>query len=313
MERIALIGGGLIGQAWAIVFARAGHEVMMYDASPVTIEQAQINIASRLDDLTRFKLIDDPGEVLEHISYAVKPGDAVQGAGYVQESVPERVEVKREVYAELDRIIGADTIIGSSTSGIPASAFTESIACRSRCLVAHPINPPYLNPLVELCPAPWTDKIALDRTHDLMSKAGQSPIRVKKEVPGFIANRLQGALLSMALKLVEEGYASVDDVDIAIKDGIGLRWSFMGPFETIDLNAPGGVADYIARYGPLYEEIERSAAEPLAWDETLAGSIETERREALPLERLNERSEWRDRRLMALAAHKQLAAQKIGD
>lgn len=313
MERIALIGGGLIGQAWAIVFARAGHEVMMYDASPVTIEQAQINIASRLDDLTRFKLIDDPGEVLEQISYAVKPGDAVQGAGYVQESVPERVEVKREVYAELDRIIGADTIIGSSTSGIPASAFTESIACRSRCLVAHPINPPYLNPLVELCPAPWTDKIALDRTHDLMSKAGQSPIRVKKEVPGFIANRLQGALLSMALKLVEEGYASVDDVDIAIKDGIGLRWSFMGPFETIDLNAPGGVADYIARYGPLYEEIERSAAEPLAWDETLAGSIETARREALPLERLNERSEWRDRRLMALAAHKQLAAQKIGD
>lgn len=313
MERIALIGGGLIGQAWAIVFARAGHEVMMYDASPVTIEQAQINIASRLDDLTRFKLIDDPGEVLEHISYAVKPGDAVQGAGYVQESVPERVEIKREVYAELDRTIGADTIIGSSTSGIPASAFTESIACRSRCLVAHPINPPYLNPLVELCPAPWTDKIALDRTHDLMSKAGQSPIRVKKEVPGFIANRLQGALLSMALKLVEEGYASVDDVDIAIKDGIGLRWSFMGPFETIDLNAPGGVADYIARYGPLYEEIERSAAEPLAWDETLAGSIETERREALPLERLNERSEWRDRRLMALAAHKQLAAQKIGD
>lgn len=313
MERIALIGGGLIGQAWAIVFARAGHEVMMYDASPVTIEQAQINIASRLDDLTRFKLIDDPGEVLEHISYAVKPGDAVQGADYVQESVPERVEIKREVYAELDRTIGADTIIGSSTSGIPASAFTESIACRSRCLVAHPINPPYLNPLVELCPAPWTDKIALDRTHDLMSKVGQSPIRVKKEVPGFIANRLQGALLSMALKLVEEGYASVDDVDIAIKDGIGLRWSFMGPFETIDLNAPGGVADYIARYGPLYEEIERSAAEPLAWDETLAGSIETERREALPLERLNERSEWRDRRLMALAAHKQLAAQKIGD
>ncbi|MGH1482153.1 MAG: 3-hydroxyacyl-CoA dehydrogenase [Geminicoccales bacterium] len=313
MERIALIGGGLIGQAWAIVFARAGHEVMMYDASPVTIEQAQINIASRLDDLTRFKLIDDPGEVLEHISYAVKPGDAVQGAGYVQESVPERVEVKREVYAELDRTIGADTIIGSSTSGIPASAFTESIACRSRCLVAHPINPPYLNPLVELCPAPWTDKIALDRTHDLMSKAGQSPIRVRREVPGFIANRLQGALLSMALKLVEEGYASVDDVDIAIKDGIGLRWSFMGPFETIDLNAPGGVADYIARYGPLYEEIERSATEPLAWDETLAGSIETERREALPLERLNERSEWRDRRLMALAAHKKLAAQKIGD
>ncbi|MGI9417607.1 MAG: 3-hydroxyacyl-CoA dehydrogenase NAD-binding domain-containing protein, partial [Geminicoccaceae bacterium] len=141
MEKVALIGGGLVGQAWAVVFARAGHPVSLYDASPLTMEQAQINIASRLDDLTRFRLIDDPGEVLERVTYAIKPSDAVQGAGYVQESVPERVEVKREVYAELDRWIGDDTIIGSSTSGIPASEFTENLACRARCLVAHPINP----------------------------------------------------------------------------------------------------------------------------------------------------------------------------
>ena len=313
MEKIALIGGGLIGQAWAIVFARAGHEVALYDASPMTIEQAQINIASRLDDLTRFNLINDPGEVLERLRYAVTPGDAVAGVAYVQESVPERVDVKREVYAELDRVVSNDTIIGSSTSGIPASSFTENVACRSRCLVAHPINPPYLHPLVELCPAPWTDKTVVDRTHDLMARVGQAPIRVKKEVPGFIANRLQGALLTMALKLVEEGYATVDDVDIAIRDGIGLRWSFMGPFETIDLNAPGGVADYMRRYGPLYEEIERSVAAPLAWDDALAARIDADRRDSLPLDRLSERSEWRDRRLMALVAQKQIAKQKIGD
>lgn len=312
MEKIGLVGGGLIGQAWAIVFARAGHEVLMYDASPVTVELAEANIASRLDDLARFNLIEDPKAVIERIGYAIRLGDAVAGTDYVQESVPERVEVKRAVYAELDRAIGKDTIIGSSTSGIPASAFTENIACRQRCLVAHPINPPYLNPLVELCPAPWTDKAAVELTHDLMSRAGQSPIRIKKEVAGFIANRLQGALLTMALKLVEEGYASADDVDIAIKDGIGLRWSFMGPFETIDLNAPGGVADYMARYGPLYEEIERSAATPLAWDEALASGIEAERRKNLSADQLGERCEWRDRRLMALAAHKQAAAQKIG-
>lgn len=312
MEKIALVGGGLIGQAWAIVFSRAGHEVVMYDASPVIIEQAQANIASRLDDLARFNLIDDPKAMLDRIGYAIRLGDAVAGADYVQESVPERVDVKREVYGELDRYVGEKTIIGSSTSGIPASAFTEKLACRSRCLVAHPINPPYVTPLVELCPAPWTDKTAIDRTHDLMTRVGQSPIRVKKEVPGFIANRLQGALLTMAMKLVEEGYASVEDVDIAIRDGIGLRWSFMGPLETIDLNAPGGIADYMARYGSLYEEIEKSAAAPLAWDEALAGRLEASRREKLPADQLGERSEWRDRRLMALAAHKQLAVQKIG-
>ncbi len=313
MERIALIGGGLIGQAWAIVFARAGHEIMMHDASPVTIEQAQINIASRLDDLARFNLIEDPKAVLGRIGYAIRISDAVAGADYVQESVPERIEVKREVYDELDRAIGQDTIVGSSTSGIPASAFTENLACRSRCLVAHPINPPYVTPLVELCPAPWTDKIVVDRTHDLMTRVGQSPIRVKKEVPGFIANRLQGALLTMAIKLVEQGYASAEDIDIAIKDGIGLRWSFMGPLETIDLNAPGGITDYMARYGPLYEEIEHSSAAPLVWSEALSSHLEASRRKALPLDRLGERSEWRDRRLMALGAHKQLATQKIGD
>ena len=313
MEKIALIGGGLVGQAWAIVFARAGHPVTLYDALPLIMEQAEANIASRLNDLTRFKLIEDPDDALGLISYAIKPGDAVQGAGYVQESVPERVEVKREIYAELDRWIGDDTIIGSSTSGIPASAFTENLACRARCLVAHPINPPSVTPLVELCPAPWTDAKVVDRVADLMTSAGQSPIRVRKEVPGFVANRLQGALLTMALRLVEDGVCSVEDVDIAIRDGIGRRWSFMGPFETIDLNAPGGIADYIQRYGPLYQDIERSTKEPLEWSEDLAGSVETERRQHLPADQLAERSEWRDRRLMALAAHKRVADEKIGE
>ncbi|MDH3664393.1 MAG: 3-hydroxyacyl-CoA dehydrogenase [Alphaproteobacteria bacterium] len=312
MQKIALIGGGLVGQAWAVVFARAGHPVTLYDASPLIMEQAEANIAPRLNDLTRFRLIDNPDAVLGRISYAIKPGDAVAGADYVQESVPERLDVKREVYAELDRFIGDDTIIGSSTSGIPASEFTENLACRARCLVAHPINPPSVTPLVELCPAPWTDAKVVERVAELMTSAGQSPIRVKKEVPGFVANRLQGALLAMALRLVEDGVCSVEDVDIAIKDGIGRRWSFIGPFETIDLNAPGGIKDYMARYGPLYEEIERSAEDPLEWSDALASRVEAERRKRLPADGIPERSEWRDRRLMALAAHKRVADEKIG-
>ena len=312
LDNIAIIGGGLVGQAWAIVFARAGHRVAFYDASPITMEQAQINIASRLDDLTRFRLIDDPGEVMERIVYAIKPSDAIQGADYVQESVPERVDVKCAVYAELDRWLGKDAIIGSSTSGIPASDFTEKLACRARCLVAHPINPPSVTPLVELCPAPWTEKAVVDRVFDLMTSVGQSPIRLKKEIPGFVANRLQGALLTMALRLVEDGICSAEDVDIAIRDGIGRRWSFMGPFETIDLNAPGGIADYVERYGPLYEEIERSTKTPLDWSETLAAKVEAERRQYLSVQDIPERSEWRDRRLMALAAHMHAADDKIG-
>jgi len=313
LEKIALIGGGLVGQAWAIVFARAGHSVALYDASPIVLEQAEITLASRLNDLTRFRLIDDPDAVLGRISFVIKPADAVAGAGYVQESVPERLEVKRAIYRELDQIIGDDTIIGSSTSGMPASAFTENLACRARCLVAHPINPPSVTPLVELCPAPWTESSVVDRVFDLMAHAGQSPIRLKKEIPGFVANRLQGALLTMALRLVEEGVCSAEDVDIAIRDGIGRRWSFMGPFETIDLNAPGGIADYMARYGGLYEDIERSSEGHVRWSETLAARLESERRGHLPADKIAERSEWRDRRLMALAAHKKVADDKIGE
>ena len=313
MERIALVGAGLIGQAWAIVFGRTGHEVMLYDAEPAALKRARDGIAARLADLAGFRLVDDAHAILGRIGYATGLAEALDGADYVQESAPERVEVKRELYAELDRLAAPDAILASSTSGIPASAFTEHVAGRQRCLVAHPINPPFVTPLVELCPAPWTDPAVVDRTHDLMSRVGQAPIRLKKEVQGFVANRMQAALIGAALRMVADGVASAADIDTAIKHGIGLRWSFMGPFETIDLNAPGGIADYLRRYGPLYQAIEGEHG-PLEWTaDPLLRQVDEERRAALPAERLPERSAWRDRRLMALAAQKRDAAAHIGE
>ena len=313
MERIALIGAGLIGQAWAIVFGRAGHEVVMFDAEPAMLEQARRTLAARLDDLESLGLVEDAGAALGRVRYAATLGEALAGADYVQESTPERVEVKRPIYVELDRLAAPDAILASSTSGIPASSFTEGLAGRARCLVAHPINPPFVTPLVEICPAPWTDPAVVDRTHALMLKVGQAPIRLKREVQGFVANRMQAALIGAALRMVQDGVASAEDVDIAIRDGIGLRWSFMGPFETIDLNAPGGIADYLRRYGPLYQAIEREHA-PLDWsDPGLIGKVEAERRQRLPADQLGSRSGWRDRRLMALAAHRQAATEEIGE
>jgi 3-hydroxyacyl-CoA dehydrogenase len=313
MEKIALVGGGLIGQAWAIVFARAGLDVMLYDAQAGALKQARDAIALRLEDLAGFGLVPEPRAVLGRIGYATGLAEALDGAAYVQESTPERVEVKREVFAELDRLAAPGAILASSTSGIPASRFTEHLSGRQRCLVAHPINPPFVTPLVELCPAPWTDPAVVDRTHDLMMRVGQAPIRLQKEVQGFVANRMQAALIGAALRMVKDGVASAADVDTAIKDGIGLRWSFMGPFETIDLNAPGGIADYLRRYGPLYQAIEAEHT-PLDWTEAaLLAGVEAERRARLPTGRLCERSAWRDRRLMALAAQKRAAAEQIGE
>ena len=305
MERIALVGGGLVGQAWAIVFGRAGHDVMLYDAEPGALKQAHGAIAARLEDLAGFGLVEDAAAAQGRVRFAGTLGEALASADYVQESTPERVEVKREVFAALDRLAAPDAILASSTSGIPASAFTEDLEGRGRCLVAHPINPPFATPLVELCPAPWTEPAVVERTHALMSKVGQAPIRLKREVQGFVANRMQAALIGAALRLVKDGVAAAEDVDIAIRDGIGLRWSFMGPFETIDLNAPGGIADYLRRYGPLYQAIEAEQAAPLDWtDAALLAQLEKERRAQLKAERLPERSAWRDRRLMALAAHR---------
>lgn len=186
---------------------------------------------------------------------------------------------------------------------MPASTFTEGLRGRHRCLIAHPANPPYLLPLVELCPAPWTSADALQRTRDLMLQARREVAVLRREVDGFLLNRLQGALLAEAFRLVADGVAAPGDIDTVLKHALGLRWSFMGPFETVDLNAPGGIADFCARYGGLYEALQRQMP-PRAWDPALVDRFAEARREALALDGIPQRQAWRDRRLMALAAHK---------
>ena len=159
----------------------------------------------------------------------------------------ERADVKREVYEQIDGIAGPALVIGSSSSGIPASTFTEGLGIAPRCLIAHPINPPYVIPLVEMVPAPWTEEETVARCWRLMEEAGMEPVRLTREIDGFIANRLQAALLWEAFRLLEGGYATAKDIDTTISAGLGRRWAFIGPFETIDLNAPGGLADFCAR------------------------------------------------------------------
>ena len=171
----------------------------------------------------------------------------------------ERADVKREVYEQIDGIAGPELIVASSSSGIPASTFTEGLGIGPRCLIAHPINPPYVIPLVEIVPAPWTEEETVTRCWALMEAAGMEPVRLTREIDGFIANRLQAALLWEAFRLLEGGYATAKDIDTTISAGLGRRWSFIGPFETIDLNAPGGLADFCARLGEgFYEFIKQS-------------------------------------------------------
>jgi L-gulonate 3-dehydrogenase len=304
MTNVAVIGAGLIGRAWSIVFARAGFQVALWDQFPLQVTQALRFIGDRLPELRAAGLLaDEPEAVLARIKPMQSLWESVRDAEYIQENGPERVDVKRPLFAELERAARVDAVIASSSSGIPASAFTEELKTRHRCLIAHPVNPPYLVPLVEICPAPWTDAAVVARTREIMLQAGQVPATVKKEVDGFALNRLQGALLAEAFRLLADNVISPADLDALVKHGLGLRWSFMGPLETIDLNAPGGLADYCDRYGPLYATMQQQM-KPLEWDAALVGRLQDARRAELPANMQAVRQEWRDRRLMALLAHK---------
>ena len=303
-DLIAVVGAGLVGSGWAIVFARAGFNVSLFDSVPGAAERAYDLIGQRLQDLYEATLVTEPAKIHARIRIASSLAEALDGAVYVQESVFERVDVKTLLMQEIDAVVGANTLIGSSSSGIGASHYTEHIACRDRCLVAHPVNPPYLAPIVELVPAPWTSPETVKAVRALMERVGQSPVEMTREAEGFILNRLQGVLLMEAWRLVEQGLATVEDIDKTVSQGLGLRWAFMGPFETIDLNAPGGIADYANRLSGLYQSIAASTSEHQVWDAALIKKVEAQRREALPIGDLASRQAWRDRRLMALAKHK---------
>ena len=304
MPKVAVIGAGLIGRSWANVFARAGWDVTLTDADAATLEAAPALIRAALDDLAGHGLVADAAGAAGRIKLVRTLAGALEGAEFVQENLPERVEVKTAIFAELDRLAAPDTILASSTSAIVASRFTESLKGRARCLVAHPVNPPHLVPIVELCGAPWTSPETITRARAVFEGVGQRPIEVKREVDGFILNRLQGALLSEAFRLVGEDYVTPQDLDDTIRHGLGLRWAFMGPIETAELNAPEGMRDYCARYAHSLKSVPLKPARPDVWDEPNVSRVIAAWGASPGRAALLKKSEWRDRELAALAAHK---------
>ena len=307
-QPVASVGAGLIGRAWAIVFARAGHPVRLHDADAATMQASLAYIAERLQELDGFGLLDDaPAAVLARVHCEPDLAAALRGVVIVQENIRETVEAKTAIFAQLDALAPPDAVLASSTSWLPASTFTEHLPGRARCLVGHPTNPPYLVPLVELCPAPWTDPGAMARAHAIYAAAGQTPVTLSREIDGFLLNRVQAAVLNECFTLFEQGLASAEDIDKVLKDGLALRWSFMGPFETIDLNAPAGVKDYAARYGTQNRKA-MAGVQPFGWADETVARVDGERRKQIEDTDNVARSARRDRPLQALAAHKRQAA-----
>ena len=210
--------------------------------------------------LEELKAIDDKIDVnrfLTKISQNVTLEELCAKVEYIQESAPEILSVKQELFARLDNLSPQNVVIGSSSSAIPISKISENLRGQHRCLIAHPANPPHLIPCVEICPGQNTSIKAIEKAKEIFKLSGSSIVTVKKEIDGFILIDYS-ALLNEAMRLYSEGYASSEDIDATIKDGLGLRWAFMGPFETIDLNAPGGIKDYMARYGSIFIEMAKT-------------------------------------------------------
>lgn len=310
MTKIAIIGSGLIGRAWATVFATHGFEVALHDQTVEIAEKAHGHIKKNLDDLDRHGLIKDKKQALAHIRVAKDLADVLKGVALAQENGPETLAAKRALFDEMDHLAPKSAILASSTSFIEASRFSKKLEGRHRMLVAHPVNPPHLVPIVELAPAPWTDPAVVVKAKKIYERAGQVPITLKKESPGFVLNRLQAVLLGEAFRLVGEGVVSPQDLDKTIRDGLGLRWAFMGPFETIELNAPGGIPDYCERFGASLQDMIKGAGDGKPFGKKTVSKVMEAWTGEQSAERVQKLSAWRDGRLAALKAHKLKAQRK---
>jgi len=303
-KKVALIGCGLIGQSWAISFLSAGFEVSLFDPVEGVTVQSKEKIETKLRDLHNYGLIKnkDISNFFDKIHLAQDISQAIEGSIYVQESGPEDLDIKKELTKKIDTATPDNIPIASSTSGIPTSLYASDVEGNYRCLVAHPINPPHLIPAVEIVPAPFTNEAIIHSVKKIITSIGKEPLELKKEIPGFVVNRLQGALLNEAFDLVKKGIASAEDIDKAISEGLGLRWAFMGPFQTIHLNAPEGIAGYVKRYEKMYKEMFNKP--DIEWASVLKLGLEEE---LLSLYKLREREKHekeRDNKLTELILHK---------
>lgn len=304
MTHIAIVGAGLIGRAWAFVFARSGFDVRVWDKDPGVLDRLGADVAAMIDQTAPFgQAGPDPKATAARIQGLPDLAQVLEGAALVQESGPEILDIKCALFADLDRLAGPDTILASSSSALMASLFAEGLPGAARCLVGHPVNPPHLVPVVEISPAPFTDPAVTARARDIYARAGQVPVMMAKEVDGFILNRLQAVVLAESLRLIAEGYVDVHGLDDTIKHGLGRRWAFMGPMETINLNAPGGAADYLNRYGPMMAGLARTAGRDEAFTPEAAALVGAAFADVATPETVRNRQNWRDAELAALARH----------
>lgn len=310
IKTVACVGGGTIGFSWAVLFARHGLRVNIYDVSDEVLGQAEMELGDAYDTLLTAGAMTEAevSAALKRITTTTDLAAALQNADYVQESGPERYRIKREIYRDLDRLARPEAILASSTSAMLMTEIQSATARPQRCVVAHPYNPPHIVPCVEIVPGEATSDETVETTRDFMARMGRAPVVARKECRGHIVNHMQAVLYREAMWLVGNGVATAAEIDLAFRTGPGLRLALMGPFLVGMFTSPGGLQDTMvdrkldhSLEDDIPSRVEREApprTPELAreWAKVCAAQMEAELAET----DMRQIKKWRDAKLLQI-------------
>lgn len=289
-NRVVILGAGFIGISFAAVLADNGWQVTLVEPDLQRQDAATDSLRSQHDGIALAGLDKRRGGAIEVL---ISGKEALEQAALVIECGPENLDIKQKIFARLLADTAPETLLVTASSAIPMSQIVADPGQQSRCMVAHPVNPPAVLRLIELCPAPGTSPEAIQRAATHFADAGFEPVILSCEIEGFLLNRLQGAVLREAYRLVDDGIAEPDDIDRVMRLGLGPRWALSGPFETAELNTPGGIAAHAERLGPAYKRMGEQRGETVDWPGPLVARVAAARDAARGDQSISERAAWR--------------------